>query len=234
MHPTIEFHQCLLCMERRPLQNTAIHTLSSIKRRVVPHKYIRQMPRASSTPYPHITVKSRNLHLPMDKKMESERNRCQPPNKDTTPANIEYLAQYNLDSAYINSQSTNESLHAYKKRIYNTILYYIQRHPDAPTKRIERLWPLNDRDTTWKNLHDTHIPSCQTAICYKTVHDILRTNVRLHKINMSSTDKCRYCDTQDTILHRLIKCGATQLMWKWTANKIATIVRTVVRYIPPE
>jgi hypothetical protein len=82
-------------------------------------------------------------------------------------------------------------------------------------------------------LHDTPIHSCQTAIWYKTMHGILRTNVRLHKINMSSTDKCRYCDTQDTILHRLIKCRAGQLMWTWTANKMATVLRTAARYIPP-
>jgi hypothetical protein len=152
-------------MERRPIPSTAIHTLSSKKRkRVGPQKYIRQISSASSTPYLQATVNPRNIHLPMDEEMESERNRCKPPNKDTIPANIEHFAQYNLDSAYIISQSTNESLHAYKNRIYYTILYYIQRPPDAPMMRIQCLWPLNDWNTTWTNLHDTPIPSYQTTI----------------------------------------------------------------------
>jgi hypothetical protein len=51
---------------------------------------------------------------------------------------------------------------------------------------------------------------------------------------MSPTDKCRYCGTTDTILHRIIECGAEQQMWKWTCGKIATILRTTGIHLPPE
>jgi hypothetical protein len=66
------------------------------------------------------------------------------------------------------------------------------------------------------------------------INDIVRTNVRLHSINVTPTDKCRYCDERDTLDSRISKCGAGCLMWIWTATKIATILRTNARYIPTD
>ena len=75
---------------------------------------------------------------------------------------------------------------------------------------------------------------CKKMTWYKVINDIVRTNVRLHSINMTPTDKCRYCDERDTLDHRISKCGAGRLMWTWTATKIATILRTNARYIPTD
>jgi hypothetical protein len=74
----------------------------------------------------------------------------------------------------------------------------------------------------------------QKMTWYKVLNDIVRTNVRLHSINMTATHKCRHCDEPDTLDHRISKCGAGRLMWTWTATKIATILRTNARYIPTD
>jgi hypothetical protein len=96
-----------------------------------------------------------------------------------------------MDPAYIDSQTPTESPQAYKRRIYNTFFYYYSHGMhDAPEMRIKRLWPTNDWITTWANLHDTPITEAQKTVWYRTIHGILKTNVRLHKINMSPTDKC--------------------------------------------
>jgi hypothetical protein len=48
------------------------------------------------------------------------------------------------------------------------------------------------------------------------INDVIPTNERLHKIQIATTDKCRYCDNKDTQQHRLTECGDGKYMWKWT------------------
>jgi hypothetical protein len=42
------------------------------------------------------------------------------------------------------------------------------------------------------------------------IHDTINTNVRLHRIRLIDTEKCRQCRGQDTILHRLTEFGVRQ------------------------
>jgi hypothetical protein len=97
---------------------------------------------------------------------------------------------------------------------------------------IQPTWPDIYWKITWPNLHDAPIPQYHKAVWYKNIHDIVRTNVRLNKINMSPKDKCKYCASIDTLTHRHTECGNGKLIRNWTATKIATILRTTTRYIP--
>jgi hypothetical protein len=129
-----------------------------------------------------------------------------------------YLKQYHLDSAYTEPQTPQESRRMYRKRVYNTMLYYTQTQAEAPDMRIRRLWPKEDWDRVWRILNEAPIAEQHTAIWYRVVYDVIRTNVRLFKIRLSSTDRCRYCGNTDTLLHRLTSCGDCVLLWNWTAK----------------
>ena len=76
--------------------------------------------------------------------------------------------------------------------------------------RITKIWPNPDWYTVWKNIHCTPVPGGTKAVWYKVIHDILPTNVRLHKIRISPTDKCNNCGMHDTI--------APHRMWRRTTD----------------
>jgi hypothetical protein len=102
---------------------------------------------------------------------------------------------------------------------------------NTPEMCIKRLWPNTDWYTLWKKVHNTPIPATMKASWYKVIHDIIATNVRLHKIRMSSSDKCRQCGAVDTLLYRVTECGDGAKIWHWSSQKIATILRTTARNI---
>jgi len=64
------------------------------------------------------------------------------------------------------------------------------------------------------------------------IHDVIRTNARLHRIRLMDTDNCTQCRRQDTMLHRLTECGVGQEIWEWTRTRIARIQRTDRRLYP--
>ena len=86
----------------------------------------------------------------------------------------------------------------------------------------------------WKNIHCTPVPGGTEAVWYKVIHDILPTNVRLHKKRISPTGKCNNYGMHDTIQHCLIECGEGPQIWQWTTQKLALILRTIPTQIPSE
>jgi len=92
--------------------------------------------------------------------------------------------------------------------------------------RITRLWPHTDWSTVWKNVGEVPVSGTNKAEWYKIIHDILPTNVRLHKIRMVPTDKCGNCATVDTVEHRLRECGEGKRIWKWTRERLARMLGT--------
>jgi len=53
----------------------------------------------------------------------------------------------------------------------------------------------------WENSTIAPISEAERAVWYRTIHDILLTNERLHRIKMSPTDACKECGKKDTIIH---------------------------------
>jgi len=127
-----------------------------------------------------------------------------PPFRDVIPENFKYLRRFAMDSAYVDEQGPMESKRAYKRRVYNT-LYHISRvETRTQDMRITNIWPNTDWNTVWKNIHCTPVPGGTKFVWYKVTPDIIPTNVRLHKIRISPTDKCNNCGMHDMIQHRLI------------------------------
>ena len=123
---------------------------------------------------------------------------------------------------------------AYKKRLYTPFKALISTDNRQQEMRITRLWPHADWVTIWKNLQAAPVSGLDTATWYKVIHDIILTNVRLHRIKMSPTDTCKDCGSKDTLGHRLTECGEGTTTWGRTKSIIASILCTSAANIPDE
>jgi hypothetical protein len=135
------------------------------------------------------------------------------------------------ETAYIEHQQRDESTKRYTKRIYRTLTILL-RDPIEPTEmRITKIWPNQNWDAIWGNLHKTLISEAEKGEWYRTIHDIIPTNERLNKINLTPNDKC---DRTDTITHRITVCGEGSKSWEWTEHKMASLLHMDPRHIPDE
>jgi len=100
--------------------------------------------------------------------------------------------------------------------------------------RIQKLWPDTDWDQVWTNLVKAPITKQVEAEWYQVIHDLIPTNVRLHRINICHTDSCKICDAKDTLEHRLAKCRHSAQIWTYTKEAIAMMLRTRPDRIPDE
>jgi hypothetical protein len=105
---------------------------------------------------------------------------------------------------------------------------------DKLDMRIQTKWPTHDWKTIWSNLHMSPVNNTMKGEWYKIIHDLTPTNERLHKIHLSSTDKCRICTRTDTLIHRITDCGEGDATWEWIRRKMAVIIRINPKYIPKE
>jgi hypothetical protein len=123
---------------------------------------------------------------------------------------------------------------AYKRRITSTMTLILSMTVAPPIMSIERLWPDTYWTKVWRNIQAAPVSEHMKAQWYIITHDLLPTNERLHKIRLSTTDKCRHCNMTDTLSHRRSECGEGHSTWYWTRRRIATILRLDERHIPAE
>jgi hypothetical protein len=96
---------------------------------------------------------------------------------------------------------------------------------------VRGLGPVTAWVRVWHDLHEAPVADDIKMIWYRAVHDIYSTHVRLHRINMITWPLCRHCSTDDDLQHRLADCGEGRLMWDWTRDRLARILRTTSRQI---
>jgi hypothetical protein len=85
--------------------------------------------------------------------------------------------------------------------------------------------PETDWKRVWTNLHDAWTAETITPMWYAVIHDLVSTNVRLHKIRLADTSDCKECGNVDTLSHRLTECGEGKNIWEGTRQVIAWIMR---------
>ena len=100
--------------------------------------------------------------------------------------------------------------------------------------RIVQQNPETDWRRVWQNLHNTGSTQMITAVWYLVVHDLVPTNLRLHKIHLAESPNCSNCGRLDTRLHRLCECGEGEQIWRWTQQRVAWVMRTTPNNIPVE
>lgn len=75
-----------------------------------------------------------------------------------------------------------------------------------------QLQPTVDRSLVWGNLHNVIFPDAARTAWYMVIHDMIVTNVNLHKIRLPDTEYCTQCERQNTILHLLTEFGARKMI----------------------
>jgi hypothetical protein len=100
--------------------------------------------------------------------------------------------------------------------------------------RITKYWPRHNWNTIWANLHMAPISDNMKGEVYKIINDLTPTNIRLQKINLASTDKCKRCTIQDTLIHRIMECEQGMETWNWASSKMAQMLRIDAKHIPKE
>ena len=155
-----------------------------------------------------------------------------PPPRDRTLQQFEYLQIYASDMAYIPQPDRAECTQAVKQRIYRTLHTMNRAGTGNREMRIVQQWPGSDWDSIWRNLHNKAIRDTLKATWYRIIPDLIPTKVRLAAISLAETNKCDRCAKVDTTIHRLTDCTPSADIWKWTRTRIAAILRTDQRYIP--
>jgi len=230
-----EYDDLLVCKEGRHISCTSVNLISAKgRRRLGLNELACKM--SCLAPISNATTSDETMYnnVGLDVDIRPKCERANPPFRDVIPENLEYLRRFGMDSAYVDEQGLTESKRAYKRRAYNTSYHVSRGETDIQDVRISKIWPNTHWNTVWKNIHCTPVPGGKKAAWYKVTHDILPTNVRLHKIRISPTDKCNNCGMHDTLQHRLIECGEGPQIWQWTTQKLDLILRTIPTKIPSE
>jgi hypothetical protein len=128
----------------------------------------------------------------------------------------------------------DESPRMYKRRVYETMLYYAQCRTGPRTLRVEAKWPDVTWAQVWTNLCGAPVSDNIRMHWYKVIHELQPTNERLHKINISPTDACPNCHKTDTLMHRITECGEGAVIWGHARTKMAQIFRTTPGRIPAD
>jgi hypothetical protein len=127
-----------------------------------------------------------------------------------------------------------ETQWTYKRRIQIKMESLISESLKPPVMRMVSLWPTIKWPLVWKNVQMMPGTDTVRVQLYKTIHDLLPTNARLHRINLLPTGQCRDCTQEDTLQHRFTECGELPCIRQWTRQRIAAILRIDKRYIPAE
>ena len=114
----------------------------------------------------------------------------------------------------------------YKRWLYTALLTSIQATAGFTEMRVQKLWPNVGWECIWINLNDVPVPENTRCIWRQVMHDIIPTNVRLHRIKMVSPDTCRRCTATETLERRLVTCGEGHKMWQYTKPLLARMMRT--------
>jgi len=108
---------------------------------------------------------------------------------------------------------TSEHRKTYKRRLYTALLRSTIAAAGFPELSVQNLWPNMDWECICKK------PEwCPRARKYEVIHDIIPTDLRLHRIKMIHSDTCRRWTATDTLERRLIACVEGRTIWQYTKN----------------
>jgi hypothetical protein len=94
---------------------------------------------------------------------------------------------------------------------------------------MQRKFPQVRWQEVWKNINVSFLPWKVRTAWYTVVQDMIPTYERLHKINLQKDDRCKRCNEQDTLIHRITGCEESRHIWNGTRRRIACYLRTDIR-----
>jgi len=119
-----------------------------------------------------------------------------------------------------------EPIRTYKKGVYATLQKISNAASTMQDMRITRMWPQTNWKNVWRNLKATPVQKSDLVTWYKAMHDIIPTNTRINRFNITNKDICTDCGKRDTLEHRLVECGEGTRTWQWASSRIARMLRT--------
>jgi len=175
------------------------------------------------------------LHSRLAYKMAPTRKNTQPPPQiKRIPAKFDYLYRYNFEPAYTPIRAGSGNNKSYKERFYTALLTSIRASAGSPEMGIQKLWSNTDWTRIRKNLKDVPGSDNTRCIWYQVLHDLIPTDVRLHRIKMTPSNSYQRCTMADILEHRLTECGEGRRKWQYTKTRIALILRTTPSRKPDE
>jgi hypothetical protein len=103
---------------------------------------------------------------------------------------LEYLWNYLHELAYMEPLTQSERGRRFKQRVSWHFANHYTAVMKAQELRIKQLQPAIDRSLMWGNLRNVILPVGVRSAWYMVIQNILPTNVRLHRIRLTDTDKC--------------------------------------------
>ena len=127
----------------------------------------------------------------------------------------------------------------HSKFLYNKMLI---RNADFPHKTKEK-W-ATDLNTTlsqdtfscyFQNIHKCTLSTKLRDFQYRLLNQAVITNTHLFKWKIIQADLCTFCEEQpESILHLLVKCKHSQLIWNKLFVKLHTLTGTYIQFTEKE
>ena len=77
------------------------------------------------------------------------------------------------------------------------------------------MYPNYDWDNIWKQLNFKYIRITDRNILFKYLYEILPTGKRLKQIQIQESSLCKYCNVEDSNVHRFYFCGTIKECLSW-------------------
>lgn len=76
----------------------------------------------------------------------------------------------------------------------------------------------------WRAFKYPNIPTDWKTMTYKVINDIIPTEEKKFRHNITTSPLCKICGQIDTLSHRLTKCSPD--IWKWMEDKINRVTHS--------
>ena len=86
--------------------------------------------------------------------------------------------------------------------------------------KIEDEYPLYDWKSIWNNISFKFVHVNDRPVIFKYMHEILPNNKRLHQIRLGDNAQCRFCEVEDSNIHRFYYCYKMQDCLQWMRKLI--------------
>ena len=102
------------------------------------------------------------------------------------------------------------------KVIYQLLLPKIQ-------PRTIDLYPMYNWSRIWKYLNFRYINIKDRCIVYRFLYEILPTNKRLKEIHLRQDSTCKFCQAEDSNMHKFLYCFKVQSSVQWLTKFIENV-----------
>ncbi|KAJ4437581.1 hypothetical protein ANN_17726 [Periplaneta americana] len=152
----------------------------------------------------------------------------------TLPHSLKMI--WEIIESYPPTTVTNE-----KNQNTKTIYTYLMKKAVQTPRIVEKL-PNQKWGNIWRNLHMANIPTAWKTTVYCYLNQIIPTEEKRHRHNLTDSPACKKCGWLDTLKHRVTNCGAAKTIWEgakallvkvWPDSQLHDWFQTLLVLDPP-